>query len=66
METEESSEAQERDESGETPSKMPRIDSSDGTPAWPQDEIDLLKKLVEQYKDSKCNCSQVLLQVRST
>jgi hypothetical protein len=33
-------------------SKRARKDGDASAPSWPQDEIDLLKKLVEQYKDS--------------
>lgn len=54
VKTEEPSEAQEKDDDmGEKPSKAPRIESADGSAEWPEDESDLLKKLVEQYKDSK-------------
>ncbi|KAL3919109.1 MAG: hypothetical protein SGILL_003918, partial [Bacillariaceae sp.] len=53
VKTEEPSEAQEKDDDmGEKPSKAPRIESADGSAEWPEDESDLLKKLVEQYKDS--------------
>lgn len=47
------------DESGEKASKVPRIETIDGSPFWPHDETDLLKKLVEQYKDSKCDVPHV-------
>ncbi len=41
------------DESGEKESKRARSEADDVAPFWPQDETDLLKKLVELYKDSK-------------
>ena len=54
--------AQEKDaDVGEKPSKAPRIEAADGSSDWPQEESDLLKKLVEQYKDSKSCDAQSLL-----
>jgi Myb-like DNA-binding domain len=53
-EDDEDDDDQEReDESGERPSKITRTEGGDASPSWSQEELDLLKKLVEQYKESK-------------
>lgn len=41
------------DETGEPSSKQARTEGGETGPSWPQEETDLLKKLVEQYKESK-------------
>jgi hypothetical protein len=38
---------------GENPSKRARSEVEDAGPTWPEEETDLLKKLVEQYEESE-------------
>lgn len=45
------------EETGERSSKRARNEGGDAGPSWPEEETDLLKKLVEQYKESKSSQS---------